>query len=140
MRRNRSPNSTGSRQRYRRSSGRVAAVACSPATGSSAARRAGRGPTRRLDDVPAPDHCRPGPSVPTGESLTGLSIKDFRLRFDNGSTVDPLVVDKRTAMPDALQIVLLLDCSNSTKGPALAAAKAGGAGMLKQFQGIAHVK
>ena len=78
--------------------------------------------------------------LPTGESLTGLAIKDFQLRYDNGTPVRPLVVDRRTATPDAMQIVLLLDCSNSTKGPALAAAMAGGAGMLKQFQGIAHVR
>lgn len=78
--------------------------------------------------------------LPTGESLTGLAIKDFQLRYDNGTPIRPLVVDMRTAMPDALQIVLLLDCSNSTKGPALAAAVSGAAGMLKQFQGLAHVR
>lgn len=78
--------------------------------------------------------------LPTGESLTGLAIKDYQLRYDNGTPVRPLVVDMRTAMPDALQIVLLLDCSNSTKGPSLAAALAGAAGMLKQFQGLAHVR
>ncbi|NLE61904.1 MAG: VWA domain-containing protein [Planctomycetes bacterium] len=78
--------------------------------------------------------------LPTGNPVTDLAVKDFRLHLVDGTVVDPLVVDQQIAVADAMQIVFLFDHSNSTGGLHLAAAKAGGAGMLNHLQGMAQVR
>ena len=76
---------------------------------------------------------------PTGEAVSALAAKDFRLTAGTTSQL-PLTTACLTTPSKSGQVVLLLDHSNSTSGAALTAAKAGAADLLKQLQGVAQVR
>jgi Mg-chelatase subunit ChlD len=77
--------------------------------------------------------------LPAGDPVLGLATKDFAVHSGK-TTFSPLAVYNVMPAHQPIQLVLLFDHSISSAGPALAEAKAGSAGMLKQLQGIAHVK
>ncbi len=76
---------------------------------------------------------------PTGEAVSGLAAKDFRLTAGTTSQLPLTTVCLATPSKSA-QVILLLDHSNSTSGAALTAAKAGAADLIKQLQGVAQVR
>jgi Mg-chelatase subunit ChlD len=77
--------------------------------------------------------------LPTGQTMPSLALKDFRLR--TASRIEnPLFIAGLTTHSQPIQVILLLDYSNSTAGPPMSAAVSGTAALLQQLQGIAAVK
>ncbi len=75
---------------------------------------------------------------PNGQPLDGLIAKDIRVSLA-GRQVSPLGVGHVAPSQQRPQILILADCSGSTAGSALAAAKAGISHLLKQLSGHADV-
>lgn len=73
-----------------------------------------------------------------GHHIQSLQAKDFQIAID-GQPVVPVAVAHLMPAQQRLQIVILVDCSGSTAGPALAAAKAGISHLLAQLTGHADV-
>ena len=71
--------------------------------------------------------------------IQGLTEKDFRVEVASQS-VRPLAVGFSRPQAQRLQVVILVDCSGSTTGAALAAAKAGAQQLLHQLDGQADVQ
>ena len=69
--------------------------------------------------------------LPTGEPLTGLTTKDFRLRLDDGTVVYPLAIRNRTAVPGAHPAGPADRLLELHRRPGAAAAKAGEADTLQ---------
>ena len=77
--------------------------------------------------------------VPTGQTLSGLALKDFRLW--TGSRIEnPFFIASLTPPSRPIQVILLLDHSNSTAGLAMTAAETGTAELIREVQGIATIK
>lgn len=72
----------------------------------------------------------------SGKFLDGLEVKDFRVEL-GGHVQSPLAVGRAAPATKKLQIVVLIDCSGSTDGPPLTAAKSGIARLLTQLGGEA---
>lgn len=73
-----------------------------------------------------------------GHHIEDLQAKDFRIAID-GQAVSAIAVAHLLPPQQRLQVVILIDCSGSTAGPALAAAKAGIGHLLAQLDGHADV-
>ena len=74
-----------------------------------------------------------------GKAIDGLALKDFQATA-SGNLLKPIALDCRKPNATPIQVVVLLDYSQSTTGQPLASAKAGLVEMLRSLQGTAVTK